>query len=228
MNTTKSYNLTSYCRKNDTLILDMTQNTFYKYNLGYTTGALMFEHFDAVINESNDFSLLVSGNENIDYHIIPVNAESSQKRYLSEIKKRLKNIPISVLDFYMTSDDTSKKVIQFYAICRYYKIVLEFMIEVIRNKWLHLDFELERYDYKNFLQEKLLESNQAGYVTAKTLNKLTQVFFKMLIELGMYSGKTFNKINVDDSLMRTIAKSGDNWFLDVMLLSDDEKKEIYE
>lgn len=206
----------------------MNTSKVKKYNLGYSAGALLYEAFDAVINESNDFSLLVSGNENIDYHIIPVNAESSQKRYLSEIEKRLKNIPISVLDFYMTSDDTSKKVIQFYAICRYYKIVLEFMIEVIRNKWLHLDFELERYDYKNFLQEKLLESNQAEYVTAKTLNKLTQVFFKMLIELGMYSGKTFNKINVDDSLMRTIAKSGDNWFLDVMLLSDDEKKEIYE
>ena len=206
----------------------MTQNTFYKYNLGYTSGALMFEHFDAVVNNSKDFSLLVDGHENIDYRVIPVNAESSQKRYLSEINKRLQKISVPVLEFYLTADEYSKKIIQFYAICRYYRIILEFMIDVVRNKWLHLDFELERYDYKSFLQNKLLETNQTEYITEKTLDKLTQVFFRMIIELGMYRGNTFNKLNINHDLMAIIAKSGDNWFLDVMLLSDDEKDKIYE
>ena len=197
-----------------------------QYNLGYTTGALLSEHFDTVVHHSKDFSLLTTGQESIDHSIITVNSESSQKKYLSEILKRLNGFHVPVLEFYKRADEKSKKVIQFYAVCHSYQIILEFMIDVVRNKWLHLDFELERYDYKSYLQDKLLEANQADHATENTLKKLTQIFFRMIRELGMYSGKQFRKIHVDDRLMKIITDCGDNWFLDVMLLSDNEKNNI--
>lgn len=201
-------------------------NVNKKYNLSYSAGALLSESFDAVVNASKDFNLLVNGEEKLDYKIIPANAESSQKRYLSEIKSRLKNIPVSILNYYQSADINDKKTIQFYAICRRYQIIVEFMIEVVREKWLNLDYELDKYDYKLFLSNKLAESDDLDSITDNTTYKLTQVFFKMLIELGIYSNGVYNKISPNLELLSHVSRNGDDWFLDVMLLTDEEKKEI--
>ena len=202
----------------------MTTNK--QYDLSYTAGALISDYFDAVMNEIKDFDQFKIGEEVIHHSVVAANAESSQKRYTQELNKRIKQLNKPIFDYYFHSDSNNKKVIQFYTVCKTYSIIAEFMIEVVRNKWLNLNFNLEPYDFNNYLSEKLEETNSLDRVTDKTIYKLTQVFFKMLQELGMYKKEKFNTIKIDPQLMQLLYQAGDEWFIDAMLQTEDDKKQM--
>lgn len=197
-----------------------------QYDLGYTAAPLISDYFDAAMNDIKNFDQFMSGEEVVHYSVVPANAESSQKRYISELNKRIKKLSKLIFDYYFHSDSNNKKVIQFYSVCKTYSIIAEFMIEVVRNKWLNLNFNLEPYDFNNYLSEKLEETNSLDRVTDKTIYKLTQVFFKMLQELGMYKKEKFNTIKIDPQLMQLLYQAGDEWFIDAMLQSEDDKKQM--
>lgn len=196
------------------------------YDLGYTAAALISDYFEEAMNAIKDYKEYMSGQEVISHSVLSANAESSQKRYISELNKRIKQLPKSIFDYYFYADNKNKKVVQFYSVCKTYSIIANFMIEVVRNKWLNLNFNLEPYDYKTYLVEKLEETNSLDQVTEMTLYKLVQVFFKMLHELDMYAENKFNTIKIAPELMQLLCEAGDEWFVDAMLQSEDDKKQI--
>jgi hypothetical protein len=196
-----------------------------KYELGFSAGALLSAHFIAVISSGADPQELSQGIAKVDYKLLPVNSENSQKRYLSEVLKRLKNMPHLVFEQYLSLDSKNQRVVEFYAALKNYSILSEFMIEKVREKWLNLDYELTSYDFKSFLLKKLSEADDLDQVSELTTNKLTQVALKMLKELGMFDGKRIKRVEISSQLLGTISDSGDKWFLDAMLLNDEEKRD---
>ena len=196
-----------------------------KYELGFSAGALLSDHILAVISSGADFQELSEGIAKVDYKLLPVNSEKSQKRYLSEVLKRLRNMPHLVLEQYLSMDSKSQRVVEFYAALKNYSILSEFMIEKVREKWLNLDYDLTAYDFKSFLLQKLSEADDLDQLSELTTNKLTQVALKMLKELGMFDGKSIKRVEIPSQLLGAISDSGDKWFLDAMLLNDDEKRD---
>ena len=196
-----------------------------KYELGFSAGALLSDHFQAVISSGVDLMELSQGSAKVDFRLLPVNSEKSQKRYLSEVMKRLKGLPQPVLELYLFADSNGKRVIEFYAAIRNYAILSEFMIEKVRDKWLNMDYELSTHDFKTFLLHKLSEADDLDRVSELTIDKLTQVALKMLKELGMFNGKNVARVDVLTQILRAIVNAGDNWFLDAMLLTDEEKQD---
>lgn len=187
---------------------------------------MLSDMFEAVVHNSLNLEELTEGKCRVEASILPVNSEKSQKRYLAEISQRLHLFPLSVLELYPFADSSSKRVIEFFAVCKHYSIISEFMIEIVRNKWLNLDKEIVGYDFKSFLLQKLSQLDNPNQVTEKTINKLAQVVLKMLREVGMYQGNAIKKIEIDPKISTAIAKSGNVWFLDVLLMTDKEKEEI--
>lgn len=196
-----------------------------KYELGFSAGALLSDHFQAVISSGVDLKELSEGSAKVDFRLLPVNSEKSQKRYLSEVLKRLKGVSVLVLEQYRLVDSKEQRVIEFYAAIRHYSILSEFMIEKVRDKWLNMDYELSAHDFKSFLLHKLSEADDLDQVSELTTNKLTQVALKMLKELGMFDGEQAKRVEISSQLLRGIVNAGDNWFLDAMLLSDEEKQD---
>lgn len=196
-----------------------------KYELGFSAGALLSDHFQAVVSSGADPQELSKGSIKVDFKLLPVNSEKSQKRYLSEVLKRLKGLPQLIIEQYLVVDSKEQRVIEFYAAIRHYSILSEFMIEKVRDKWLNMDYELNAHDFKSFLLHKLSEADDLDQISELTTNKLTQVALKMLKELGMFDGKKVKRVEISSQLMRSIANAGDNWFLDAMLLSDQEKQD---
>lgn len=197
-----------------------------QYDLSYTSGALISDYFDAVMNEIKDFDQFVNGEEVIHHSIVAVNSESSQKRYTRELNKRIKKLTKPIFKYYFVTNGKGKKIIQFYTICKTYPIIAEFMIEVVRDKWLNLNFNLEPYDFKSYLTDKLEKTNSLDRITETTQNKLVQVYFKMMRELGMHSDGKLCLIKMDPVLMQLFYKAGDEWFIDAMLQSEDDKKQM--
>lgn len=198
-----------------------------KYSTAFTAGALLLRENEAFINEINDFEAFLSGNENIDSNVIPVNAESSKKRLKNEIEKRLLAINNeNLLNQFSALDKNGKNTMLFYGICKCYPVIKHFMLEAVLNKWQNLDVELEVNDFSNFIYRKMDFHPELEKITDKTIYKCGQVVLKMLKDLGIVNHNKLQKIMLNNDVLKNIVAIGDNWFLDVMLLNETEKQEI--
>lgn len=198
-----------------------------KYSTAFTAGALLSRETEALIGSIINIEEFIQGRETVDYTVIPVNAESSKKRLKSEIEKRLRalNNP-TLIDHFTTANNSNKSVILFYGICKTYPIIKHFMLEVVLNKWQNLDTDIAVTDFTNFLYRKMDYHPELEKITEKSIYKCGQVVIKMLIDLGIVTKNTIQKIDIDTSIIKECNQVGDNWFMDVLLLNELEKHEI--
>ncbi|WP_445908280.1 BrxA family protein [Yeosuana sp.] len=201
--------------------------TVTKYSTAFTAGALLLRETEAYISAISSMKDFFDGHESIDHNVIPVNAESSKKRLKHEIEKRVLAINNErLLDSFLTLDKHGKNLILFYGICKHYPIIKHFMLEVVLKKWQNLDYELEVTDFTNFLYRKMDFHPELLKITEKSIYKCGQVALKMLIDLGMLHKNKIQKTVLSNSILKECANAGDQWFLDILLLSEIEKQEI--
>jgi hypothetical protein len=198
-----------------------------KYSTAFTTGALLARETEVLISFIINIEDFLQKKETVDYTLIPVNSEKSKKNLKSEIEKRLRalNNP-TLIDRFTTANNTTKRVILFYAICKTYPVIKHFMLEVVLNKWQNLDTDLSVSDFTNFLYRKMDYHPELEKITEKSIYKCGQVVIKMLIDLGMVIKNKLQKIDVDTTILKECNQVGDNWFMDVVLLNDLQKQEI--
>ena len=200
-----------------------------KYTLGFTSGSLLFKEAEAYISNIKDEEEFIKGDEDIDKSVLPINSESSQKRIKLELDKRLRCMqnPDLIIQ-YRTADETNKKLILFYAACKLYQLITDFMLEVVLNKWYNMDFELSTGDFQNFMYRKIDTHPELLKITERTRKEISEVALRMLRELGLTKNKNLQKLDFNRHILKNIVHNGDSWFLEVLLLNDMERQEIIE
>ena len=73
------------------------------------------------------------------------------------------------------------------AVCKQYPFVHDFAVEVVREKYLHLDFSLSYLDFDAFYNAKAEWNETLEKITDSTRKKLRQVLFRMLTEAELLS-----------------------------------------
>jgi len=200
-----------------------------KYSTAFTAGALLLGETEVAIESLSDFKDFMNGVEELDAMVLPINSESSRKRIAGEIVKRMKALPdYSFIDLFTKLDSKNKKLILFYAVCKHYTAILDFMIEVVVKKWNNIDLELTVEDYQNFLFLKMDFHPELLKITDKTKYKAAQVTLKMLKELGVLVDGILSKQEFDINVLKAISLAGDNWFLDIVFLNSMEKEKVFE
>jgi len=66
-----------------------------------------------------------------------------------------------------------------------YSFLHDFIIEVIRNKYLLFDTVISDIDYIRFVNTKSLSHNELNAITEATAKKVKQVVFKLLVQVGL-------------------------------------------
>lgn len=203
--------------------------TNLKYNGAFSTGALFINESSALIDGINSFEQFMDGNEKLNFNLIPVNSENSKKKIGSEIQKRLLNLKNpQYLYFYQSAiDNNSKALILFYACCKTYKLITDFMIDVVLDKWHNMDYHLDINDFKNFFSRVAADNEELLNIKTSTIHKLAQVTIRMIAELGMLKNKQIAKQHYNDFILKQIASDGDVWFLEILLLNHIEKQELF-
>lgn len=186
------------------------------YLLGFTAGALLHIESTKVINSIENFDDFFNDNVVLDINVLITNAETSRRRLILEIDKRLKTLNSNYLEFYLTSNNEDQKIILFLSICKLYNIIAEFALEVVYNKWKNFDNELSTYDFKYFLSSKLSEE-QLNSISAHSLYKLSQVAVKMFKDVGIFKDDKLSAIHISDELVDILKMKGDAWFLPCIL-----------
>lgn len=198
-----------------------------KYNTGFTSGALLYKEAPFVINAIDDIKEFLSGNEELKQEFLPHNSEASRKRIKHELEKRLRAVnDFDIVQLFKLSDETSRKLILFYAACKLYNLLADFMLEIVLYKWNNIDLEISTDDFQNFLYKKTGNHDELLKISEVSRYKLSQVAIKMLKQLGLIQKGKLRRIEFDETVLKAIAKNGDTWFLEAIFLKDHELKEL--
>jgi len=104
------------------------------------------------------------------------------------------------------------KQINLYAIMRYNRLVWEFMVSVIGEKYRNQDFNFSRKDINSFFTRLQAQDDSVASWSEGTVNKIKSVLIRMLIEteyLDDLKDPTLNPIFLCEELERGIRANND-------------------
>lgn len=195
-----------------------------KYNTGFTAGSLLLKEAEALIGAINDFQAYLDGREELDESVVRVKSEVTRRKIVLNLNRRFKTLDDSqFFEIFQRSDSTEKNLLLFYISLKYYSIIADFMLETVRQKWNNLDFILTKEDFKSFLFLKSDTHPELDKLKESTKTKMAQVVLRMLRELGILKGNKLQNQHFDTEPLEFILKNDDQWFLDAILLSNEDK-----
>jgi hypothetical protein len=186
------------------------------YEFSFTASSLRLNDMILVAKASLD-------NQDFDYVNILGNGKATTgKRLFSEINKRLSNLTTKQLLLLADSDYTNQKQIAFLSICKTYGFIRDFVVGVLREKYLLYDYKISEGDYISFYRRTNELHPEMDEFTEQTIKKLRQVTFKILEESGLIDSVRSKEIHppiIDDKVIDAIIQDNPEW-LKVFLLSD--------
>ncbi|GAB6563738.1 DUF1819 family protein [Bacillus cereus group sp. Bc222] len=155
----------------------------------------------------------------VEDNIFEYRTTSSLKRSLPSVIRRLNVIDDTLCDLLLESPLEVSKIINLYAIMKTDRLFFEFMKEVIQEKLEANNYLLEKKDLNIFFLSKTEQDEKVAKWTELTINKLKQVYIKLLLEAGLLRDKKSGELNrllIDEELKRHFISIGDFSYLQAM------------
>ena len=168
----------------------------------------------------------------VDDNILQKGTVSTRKREFAEIKKRVALLSEEELLFLIDATTDELKLYCLVLCARSYRLIFEFIVEVMRDKYLMFDYQIYDSDYQSFIDAKTASSSKLQSITDKTKYKIKQVIFRILEQSSLIDSskrRNIQKPYISDELQAIVAKE-DVKYLACFLYSDrdiDEVKEKY-
>lgn len=198
-----------------------------KYNTGFSTGALLLKESFPVILNIKEAQAFMKGFEDIDPSVIPVNSEASKKRLAREVRRRIQSLENPIfIEYFVSGNNQDKKLILFYALCKTYQLIIDFLLDTVLDKWYNMDFEVTSYDFQLYVYKKIEQHPELEKLSEKQIKKLSSISILALKELGMLQNKKLQKLEFNSQILNSIERNGDSWFLEVLLMNESERQEI--
>jgi hypothetical protein len=199
-----------------------------KYSVSFVAGALLLQETIVIV------PLLVNEDEaaiqeEIEIgNLTGINAVSSRKRKISEIRKRFNAVPIEVWEAFLNADKSERLVLLYYVCLKTYSILQDFHIDILLNKWRRYDIEVSTSDFLNFLFQQADKHPEIFEWTELTQKKVASVAILMLKELGILKEKELKQVDLPVSFWQLFLRFSESWFLEVMFLDQEEIQLITE
>ena len=191
------------------------------YSAAFTTGALMREETLRIVRQLEDSSL-----DNIDPDALRANAAKSRRTKTYEIAKRLRSAPRVVWADLEELSPGQQHIVLYYCCMSAYRLVFDFQMELVLQRWRSLEHALTAYDVQRFLEKRATEHPEIDDWTESTRAKVENVLLLMLKEVGILEGERLTAVDAPDSFWQRFLPTGDVWFLEAMLLSQPRRGTI--
>ena len=166
----------------------------------------------------------------VEDNILQKGTVSTRKREFREIKKRLIKLSRDEMLFLTTATVDELKLYCLVLCAKTYRLIFEFISEVLRDKYLMFDYVIYNSDYATFIESKIASSVKLQNSAEKTKNKIKQVIFRILDQASLIdSSKTRNiqKPYISDELQNIVSQY-DVKFLACFLYANGEIETIGE
>jgi len=165
-----------------------------KYCMSFTTGGL-FHHeslkLAALYLDLGDWDS-VRGKV-IAENLMQTRTLSTLKRVCREVVSRLRTLTQGELEFLVEGSRQEQACLLWLAVCRRYRFIADFAVEVLRERLITLKTDLNHEDFDSFFNRKSEWHLELDKISQATRSKLRQVLFKILREAYLLT--TNNIIN---------------------------------
>ena len=180
-----------------------------KYNMSFTAGGLFLleslpiaETYLRLRNWEKVKEIVLTENT------IQSKTNASLVRFNSEIISRLQLLTDDQIKLLVQGSLGERKLILWVAICRKHKFINDFAIEVIREKFLQLNFKVTYKDFDVFFNQKSEWHDELDQLTDSSKNKLRQVLFRMLREADiLLDNDEINRVHLTSSFITTMKRT---------------------
>jgi len=165
-----------------------------RYSMSFTTGTLF--HLESVklatlYLELSDWKAV--RNKVVAENILQSRTLNTLKRVCREIISRLKTLSVGELEFLVDANHQEQGYLIWLAVCRRYRFIADFAVEVLRERYITLKTDLNHDDFDSFFNRKSEWHPELDEIRPATRNKLRQVLFKILREVDLLTAN--NMIN---------------------------------
>ena len=196
------------------------------YLVSFTAGGLLHEETISLSSYYNDDKIESISEQIINNSLMKTNSQASRQRMIQEIKKRYLVVGEKFYGNFDQFTIVEQKLVIFYSCMKTYKILFDFMLDVIIEKWLSMDLEVDIDDVERFLDKKSNVQNDIDGWSSQTRRKIITVLVRMLNEVGMLENNTLVQIEAPDEFWRMFVANNDSWFLEAGLLSKEQREKI--
>ena len=191
-----------------------------KYSAALTGAPFMHYEFKQVIMLKNEgYSDQEIRNKVIDENLFQYGKTSSLKRGLPYIIKRVNALNGSLRKLVIEESFNVVKVVNLYAIMKTDRLFFEFMNELVSEKLRMNNHVLERKDINAFFTSKAEQNETIANWTEHTVNKLRQVYVKILLETGIVKDlrtMEMNHLMIDERIKEQLIHIGDAIYVRAM------------
>ena len=164
----------------------------------------------------------------VDNNLLNKVKQATFKREFFEIKKRLSLLTPDQLQVMIQGSLDDAKAMILLSLVKAYAFLRDFIVEVIRNKYLLFDPLVSEIDYNKFVNTKSLSHDELSAITEITAKKVKQVIFKLLHQVGLITqtknGSILKPI-LDNKVIEVIMEDDPAW-LNAFLFSNEEIKNL--
>lgn len=141
-------------------------------------------------------------------NILQSRTVNTLKRVCREIISRLKTLSPGELHFFTRATPQEQIHLLWIAICRRYRFISDFAIEVLREHSITMNTDLSYEDFDAFFNKKSEWHEEIEKIRPSTRNKLRQVLFRMLREADfLTANNTINPALLSPELLEMIRKN---------------------
>jgi hypothetical protein len=180
-----------------------------KYLMSFTTGGLFYVESLLLLElyiklqDWNDVYIYA-----LDKNTLQTRVVNSAKRIVKEIINRLKTLSKNELLLLYKGSISDQKYILWLSVCRRYIFIKEFAIEVIRERYLTLKYDLPVEEYESFFNLKAQWYEELEKITDSSRYKQRTVVYKILREADIIDKNKFIlPAMLSDELIKTIAQT---------------------
>jgi len=131
---------------------------------------------------------------------------TSAQRVCREVISRLKTLNPRELDLLVRGTSQEQGYLLWIAVCRCYKFIADFAVEILRERYLGLKIDLHHEDFDSFFNKKSEWHPELDNLRSVTKNKLRQVLFRILREAGLLTANnTINAIILSPRFLEAIS-----------------------
>ncbi len=158
------------------------------YSMSFTTGALfarqsmvVAELFGELGNWNDVRNQVIAENR------LQMRTRNASQRICREIISRLKQLTPTEQKIVISGSQQDQRYVLWLAVCKRYRFIYDFAVDVMREKFLRLDLHLAYDDYDIFFHRKAEWHPEVERVAPATRRKQRQLVFKMMVEAELLS-----------------------------------------
>ncbi len=165
-----------------------------RYSMSFTTGSLFHREsvkLAALYLDLGDWTAV--RDKVIAENLLQSRTLNTLKRVCREVVSRLGTLSQGELEFLVEGSHQEQAYLLWLAVCRRYRFIADFAVEVLRERHITLKANLTHEDFDSFFNRKSEWRLELDEITPATRSKLRQILFKILREADLLTAN--NMIN---------------------------------